>query len=446
MVKIAHIDPDTFLLDTFALGRKVYRTGFRPKHAISIWRGGTPVGLGVDAYFRGQGVHLNHTTVATESYKGIGKQEEVIVKGLEHLVKVVCPEDELLIVDDVYESGRTIQKIVETLRARARANAPDRIMVATVHSKPDRHVYQELPVTCLHEVAGDTWIDYPHELADLYGPEDEGKARIREKDPEIWEILDAPPVPAPETSARASGAAGAASAGGAGAAGAASAGGASGAGAVSAGAAGAAAGPRPAAGTDDVLYLSARELLLDAVRLGVRIASDESFYPDFLVALWPGGVSAGLPVHEVIKYLNRRQGTGRPSPDHISINTTRTHVSYKTNVIGVQYLQDNICKHHHLLIIDTVFRSGRMVNHVILKLKEALRRNLSHNRIRVASIYYNPDDRSTWTVQPVVTEPDYYLKRVDREVVYPQSYYRLPDPRGFLRQHQPDMARLLYEK
>jgi hypothetical protein len=48
-------------------------------------------------------------------------------------------------------------------------------------------------------------------------------------------------------------------------------------------------------------------------------------------------------------------------------------------------------------------------------------------------------------VQPVITRPDYYLKQVDREVIYPQSYYRLPDPRGFLRQHQPDMARLLYE-
>lgn len=195
MVKLAHINPDTFLLDTLALGRKIYRTGFRPKHAISIWRGGTPVGLGVDAYFRGQGVYMNHTTVATESYKGIGKQEEVVVKGLEHVIKVVCPEDELLILDDVYESGRTIQKIVETLRDRARANAPERIMVATVHLKPDRHVFKGLPVTCLHEVAGDTWIDYPHELADLYNPDDDGEAMIREKDAAIWDILNGAPPP-----------------------------------------------------------------------------------------------------------------------------------------------------------------------------------------------------------------------------------------------------------
>jgi len=397
MVQIAHIDPDAFLLDTIALGKKVYDSGFRPKHAISIWRGGTPVGLGVDAYFRSQGINMNHTSVATESYKGIGKQEEVIVKGLEHVIKVVCPEDELLIVDDVYETGKTIQKIVETLRARARKNAPERIMVATVHSKPTRHQYTELPVVCLHDVDEDTWIDYPHELADLYDPEDLGQAKLTEKDPRIWEILTSDTVDRARLGSR-----------------------------------------------DDVVYLRARDLLYDAFRLGRLIAMDETFYPDFLVALWPGGVSAGLPVHEVIKYLNRRQGLDRCTPDHIAINTTRTHLSYRSNVIGVPYLEEHICDHHNVLILDTVFRSGRMVNDVIYKLKAALRRNLSHTRVRVASLYFNPDDRSTWTVQPVVTEPHYYLRRVDAEVIYPQSFYRLPAPRRFLAKHHPELADLVY--
>jgi hypoxanthine phosphoribosyltransferase len=397
MFKIAHIDPDQFLVDTLALGRKVYQSGFRPKHAISIWRGGTPVGLGVDAYFRAQGVYLNHTTVATESYKGIGKQEEVIVKGLEHVIKVICPEDGLLIVDDVYESGRTIQKIVETLRTRARKNAPDKIVVATVHAKPDRFVYSELPLISLHERAGNQWIDYPHELADLYQPDDAGEALIKEKDPQIWDILNAEgfPIETVETD-------------------------------------------------EPQIYLTARELLYDALRLGVNIARDDSFYPDFLLAIWPGGISAGLPVHEVIKYLNRRSRSVKDPPDHISINTTRSHASYHTRVIGVRYLEDNIANHHNILIIDTTFRSGRMVNDIILKLKTALRRNLSHKRIRVASIYYNPNDRSTWTVKPVVTEPDYYLKIVDKDVVYPQSFYRLSEPRTDLRRLCPMVADLLY--
>ena len=397
MLNIAHIDPDEYLVDTLALGRKVYETGFRPKHAISIWRGGTPVGLGVDAYFRAQGVHLNHTTVATESYQGIGEQSEVIVKGLEHVIKVICPEDGLLIVDDVYESGRTIKKIVETIRARARKNAPAKIVVATVHSKPEKFVYEELPIICLHERAGSEWIDYPHELADLYQADDAGEALIREKDPKIWEILNTEsfPVETLETD-------------------------------------------------EPQIYLTARDLLYDALRLGVNIARDDSFYPDFLIAVWPGGISAGLPVHEAIKYLNRRSRSVKDPPDHIAINTTRSHASYRSRVIGVRYLEDQIADHHNILIIDTTFRSGRMINDIILKLKTALRRNLSHKRIRVASIYYNPNDQSTWTAQPVVTVPDYYLKRVDKDVVYPQSFYRLPNPRSDLRLRYPPVADLLY--
>ena len=81
MTKLAHIDANSFLLDSFLLGRRVFETGFRPKHAISIWRGGTPVGLGVDAYFRCQGASFNHTCIATESYVGIGRQDRLAVSG-----------------------------------------------------------------------------------------------------------------------------------------------------------------------------------------------------------------------------------------------------------------------------------------------------------------------------------------------------------------------------
>ena len=152
MPKMMTIDPDTFLLDSFRLGKKVYESGFRPKHAISIWRGGTPVGLGVDAFFKSRGLSLSHTTIATGSYTAIGQQGAVTVKNLDHLVQVVCPEDGLLIIDDVYESGTTIARIVELLRELARANCPRDIRVATVHTKPGRVKYHELPLYALQEV------------------------------------------------------------------------------------------------------------------------------------------------------------------------------------------------------------------------------------------------------------------------------------------------------
>ncbi len=99
MVDFLHVDANELLVDAFKLGRKVYEDGFRPKHVISIWRGGTPIGLAVDAYFRFQGVYTHHTSMATTSYVGIGEQADVVVKGLEHVVRSVCREDGLLIID-----------------------------------------------------------------------------------------------------------------------------------------------------------------------------------------------------------------------------------------------------------------------------------------------------------------------------------------------------------
>jgi len=398
MPKLLHIDPDAFLVDTFRLGKKLYLSGFRPRHAISIWRGGTPVGLGVDAFFRSRGVLINHTTIATDSYTGIGQQGAVTVKNLEHLVEVICREDALLIIDDVYESGSTIRRTVELLRQMARANAPEEIVVATVHHKPARNTYDELPLVALEEIDGDTWIDYPHELADLVDPGDPSDARIREKDGEIWSILRQGPTAPVELDVE-----------------------------------------------GDYLYVTPRELLLDCVRLGVNIALDESYRPDFLLALWPGGVLSGLPVHEVYKYfLAKRGNNGAKAPDHISINTSPTRLSYRSQIIGMEYLGDHINQDDNVLIIDTTFRAGKLVNDVVMRLKEALRRNLSHNRVRVASVYYNPDDRSTWTVRPDITRPDYYLKLVRKEVIYPSSVHKLPNPSLDLQELNPALRDVLY--
>ena len=396
MPRLLHISPEDYLIDAFRLGQKLYRTGFRPRHAISIWRGGTPVGLGVDTFYRSRGLTINHTTIATDSYTGIQQRHEVTVKNLDHLVQAVCPEDDLLILDDVYESGTTIQRVVELLRQRARANTPRRIVVATVHHKPDKTVYSELPIIALKTIDADVWIDYPHELADLVDPSDPRDGRIRDKDEAVWRTLRGGPRDPVEVNV-----------------------------------------PGP------YLYVQPRDLLLDCIQLGVNISHDRSFRPDFIIALWPGGILSGLPVHEVHKYFLAKAGE-TAMPDHISVNTRPTRHSYRSQIIGIQYLEANINKDDNILIIDTTFRAGRLVNDLVIRLKEVLRRNLNHKRIRVASVYYNPDDKSTWTVRPDIKRPDYYVKVVRKEVIYPYSVFKLPDPRRDLKWLNPRLWEVLY--
>ncbi len=379
-VQILHISPQRFLEMSFSLGRRLFESGIRPKHTVSVWRGGTPVGLGVDAFFRSRGVFMNHTTIATESYTGIGQQGSVVVKGLEHVIDVVCREDDLLILDDVYESGRTIEAIVETLRRRARANCPERIVVGTLHHKPEKQKYHGIPLVAVEELPGEVWIDYPHELADLVQDDHPDDPRIRSKDQRTWDLLHGPPAPA-----------------------------------------------APWTDAAPWHWLTAREVYYDAVGLALQMARGHGYVPDVLIALWPGGIHAGLPIHEVYKYLHKKGETARV-PDHVSLNTARTHQSFRDNIIGLPYLVDRIEAHHQVLIVDTAFRSGRLISDVITKLKEQLRRNLSLDRLRVATLYFNPKEDATWTVNPFVREPHFYRHLVRQTLVYPHAVHRLPDP------------------
>lgn len=394
MTDILHISPWEFLSLSFQLGKKLYRNGVRPKHAISVWRGGTPVGLGVDAFYRMQGISMNHTTIATESYHGIGLQAQVTVKGLEHVINVVCREDDLLIIDDVYESGNTIKEIIETIKREARANTPRNIYIGTIHSKPENHRYTDYPIISVAELPGNIWIDYPHELADLVTA-DPSDPLIKEKDAHVWNLLHGF-----EDNYKG----------------------------------------RPNAVPS---YLPPDKIYYDSIRLALRIALTEKYVPDFLIALWPGGINACLPFHEVLKYLHKKELISKV-PDHISLNTTRTHLTYRSNIIGLKYLTDRIEKNHHVLLMETAFRSGRLMSDVVGKLKETLRRNLSLDNVKIATLYYNPDDDSTWTVKPFREKPDFYLEKTSENLIYPTNIHRLSSPLEQIRQIDAELFKSIY--
>ena len=66
------------------------------------------------------------------------------------------------------------------------------------------------------------------------------------------------------------------------------------------------------------------------------------------------------------------------------------------------------------------------------------------NKVRIASVYWNPDDKSTWTVRPFRMEPDYYLKKGEQFVVYPQNPQRFSNPRAALANYHPELAGVLF--
>ena len=159
------IQADELLSDSFKLAWKVYESGYRPNYIIGVWRGGAPIGIAVQEFLDVLGVPSDHIAIRTSHYKGMGDRDsKVEVYGLNYVIKQVESEDSLLIVDDVHDTGISIQKIILDLQAACKKNTPE-IKIATPYFKPNKNQTNRQPDFYIHET--EKWLVFPHELEGL---------------------------------------------------------------------------------------------------------------------------------------------------------------------------------------------------------------------------------------------------------------------------------------
>jgi hypoxanthine phosphoribosyltransferase len=170
------------LEDSFRLGLKILENGFDPTLIIAIWRGGTPVGMAVQEILAYCGVESDHIAIRTSSYIGVDQRGTVAVHGMNYIIKKICFDDRVLIIDDVFDTGHTIAAVIEDLTSRARDNTPEDVRIAVPWYKPTRNETVLEPDYYIHETA--EWLVFPHEL-DALTPEE-----LRQTRPEISVIIE----------------------------------------------------------------------------------------------------------------------------------------------------------------------------------------------------------------------------------------------------------------
>ena len=181
-MKKLFIDSNQLLEDSFQLAWKVYESGFRPNYIVGVWRGGAPVGIAVQELLDVMGVKSDHIAIRTSSYESMGKQgKEVQVHGLNYVIKKVESEDSLLIVDDVHDTGLSINQIIKNLNNACKKNTPS-IKVATPYFKPDKNKTDREPDYYLYKT--NKWLVFPHELEGLTRQE------MLDFKPELSDIVD----------------------------------------------------------------------------------------------------------------------------------------------------------------------------------------------------------------------------------------------------------------
>lgn len=169
-MKKTFIAADDLLLDSFRLAATVRESGFRPDFLVGLWRGGSAVGIAVQEGLEHLGIKTDHIAVRT-SYTGLPDYQEMVkradairVHGLDYVIDRVCAENSLLIVDDVYSTGSSVNAVIERLKKKARRNLPQDIRVATVWYRPTEKTLR-VPDYYVHETSD--WLVLPYELSGL---------------------------------------------------------------------------------------------------------------------------------------------------------------------------------------------------------------------------------------------------------------------------------------
>ena len=112
--------------------------------------------------------------VVIPTYNEIDNIAEFITQILEFNVS-------LLIVDDVFDTGLSVTKIIDDLKSACKKNTPE-IRIATPYFKPSNNQTKLKPNYFVHET--DKWLVFPHELEGLSIDE------IKNHKPELHDLID----------------------------------------------------------------------------------------------------------------------------------------------------------------------------------------------------------------------------------------------------------------
>lgn len=159
------LSANELLQDSFRLAVQVLESGYRPHLVIGLWRGGAPVAIAVHEVLEYFGVAADHVPLYTSLYTGIDQRREAVrIGGLDAIADRDFRDKRILVVDDVFDTGLTLQRVLEALDERIGAQGCE-VRTATVWWKPTSNLTTLAPDFFVHESA--QWIVFPHELAGL---------------------------------------------------------------------------------------------------------------------------------------------------------------------------------------------------------------------------------------------------------------------------------------
>lgn len=182
------ITEQELLEDSYRLAVQIHASEFRPDFIVGVWRGGSTVGIYVQECLQFLGVETDHIAIRT-SYRGrddyfrqLEQGSEMRAHGLQYLFENLDADDALLIVDDVYSTGRNVAAVTDRLHKNLKRNMPGEVRIAAPYFRVDIKTEYSPPDYYLEQT--EDWLVLPYELSGLE------RAEIETHKPWILPLLD----------------------------------------------------------------------------------------------------------------------------------------------------------------------------------------------------------------------------------------------------------------
>lgn len=172
LMKKIFLDEETLIHDSFRLGVQIYENGFRPTFIVGLWRGGSSVGIYVQECLQTLGVETNHISLRT-SYRGqpyyhdmvAAPDSEIRVHGTQYLLETLNADDSLLLVDDVFSTGKNMDAVIARLEKHLKRNMPQQVRTAALFARPSLKE-SKVGLDFRQHVTED-WLVFPYEIHGL---------------------------------------------------------------------------------------------------------------------------------------------------------------------------------------------------------------------------------------------------------------------------------------
>lgn len=188
---------DTVRNNALKLAHRIHKDGFIPDVIYVSLRGGAYMSNVISEYFkiaRKDERPVLYAAVVARSYTDIRERSRVMVDGWTYSPEHLRPGDKILLVDDIFDSGKTINYLMEVLLEKG---IPRRDIKVAVHDyKYFTYNKEQLPIQpdywcrkfTIEDPCEDRWIHYmSHELIGL--SQEELEEYYFKQDPELREVF-----------------------------------------------------------------------------------------------------------------------------------------------------------------------------------------------------------------------------------------------------------------